>query len=173
MSKLRTGLAESLRHWTTRSAMDDDGVPLLLLNLLAIDSDEIIVGCLRMSFGCCCCMDAEGDVTINRGGELALKGISLLPPMSNCTLGGASTCTLGGASNCTLGGASICTLGEWAWSGNWFPGWSASASPLIASTFVLLPSFLPPLIAFDRSWIALITRSSVVNVGCVICLCLK
>jgi hypothetical protein len=29
------------------------------------------------------------------------------------------------------------------------------------------------LIAFERSWIALITRSSVVNVGCVMCLCLK
>ena len=28
--------------------MDDDGVPLLLLTLSAIDSDAIIVGCLRM-----------------------------------------------------------------------------------------------------------------------------
>jgi hypothetical protein len=31
-----------------------------------------------------------GDVTINRGGENASAGISLLPPKSNCTLlGGA------------------------------------------------------------------------------------
>jgi hypothetical protein len=86
--------------------MDDDGVPLLLLTLSAIDSDGMTVGCLRMDFG---------DVTINRGVESASEGISLLPPMSNCTLGGASTCTLGGVSICTLGDASICTLGEWAW----------------------------------------------------------
>jgi len=96
--------------------MDDNGVPLLLLTLSAIDSDEITVGCLRMDVGCCCRMDAVGDVTINPGGEPASKGISL-PPMSNCTLGVASNYTLGDASICTLGGASICTLGEWAWSG--------------------------------------------------------
>ncbi len=88
--------------------MDDDGVPLLLLTMLAIDSDGMTVGCLRMDFG---------DVTLNRGGESASEGISSLPPMSNCTLGGASTHTLGGVSICTLGDASICTLGEWAWSG--------------------------------------------------------
>ena len=88
--------------------MDDDGVPLLLLTLSAIDSVGMIVGCLRMDVG---------DVTINRGGETASAGISLLPPKSNCTLGGVSTCTLGGVSICTLGDASICILGEWAWSG--------------------------------------------------------
>ncbi len=71
--------------------MDDDVVPLLLLTLLAIDLDEITVGCLRMGFGCCCRLDTVGDVTINWGGEPASMGISLLPPMSNCTLGGAYT----------------------------------------------------------------------------------
>ena len=117
MSKLRTGLADSRRCLVTCSAMDDDGVPLLLLTLSSIDSDEITVSCLRMGVGCCCRMDEVGDVTINRGGEPASKGISSLPPMSNCTLGVASICTLGGVSICTLGGASIRTLGEWAWSG--------------------------------------------------------
>ena len=130
-----------------------------------IDFDEITFGCLRMGFGCCCGVDAVGDVTINWGGKPELKGSSLLPSMLNCTLGGAS--------NCTLGGASISTLGEWAWSDNRSPGQSTSVSPLIALICVLPPRFLPLLIAFDRSWIALITRSSVVNVGCVICLCLK
>ena len=43
----------------------------------------------------------------------------------------------------------------------------------MASSCVLLPRLLLPLIAFDKSWIALIIRSSVVNVGCVMCLCLK
>ena len=165
VSKSRTGLADSCRPWATRSAMDDNGGPLLRLTLSAIDLDEITVGWFRMVFGCCCHVDTVEDSTINWGGDSASKGISSLPPMLNCTLGGAS--------NCTLGGASICYLGEWAWSGNWFPGRSASVSPLIASICVLPPRFLPPLIAFDRSWIALITRSSVVNVGCVICLCLK
>ena len=37
--------------------MDDDGVPLLLLTLSAIDSVGMTVGCLRMDVG---------DVTINR-----------------------------------------------------------------------------------------------------------
>ena len=109
MSKSRTGLADSCCHWATRSAMDGDGVPRLLLTLSAIDSDGMIVGCLRM--GCV-------DVTINWGGAgLGSGGISLFPPMSNCTRGGASTCTLGGAAICTLGDASTCTLREWAWSG--------------------------------------------------------
>ena len=108
MSKSRTGLADSRRRWSTRSAMDDDGVPLLLLTLSAIDSVGMTVGCLRMDVG---------DVTINRGGKTASVGISSLPPKSNCTLGGESTCTLGGVSICTLGDASICILGEWAWSG--------------------------------------------------------
>ena len=97
--------------------MDDDGVPLLLLTLSAIDSVGMTVGCLRMDFGLCCHMDEVGDVTINRRGEPASKGNSSLPPMSNYTLGVASTCSLGGASICTLGGASLRTLGEWAWSG--------------------------------------------------------
>jgi hypothetical protein len=84
--------------------MDDNGVPLLRLTLSAIDLVEITVGCFRMGFGCCCHVDAVEDLTINWGGDAASKGISLLPPMLNCTLGGAL--------NCTLGGASICTLGE-------------------------------------------------------------
>ena len=88
---------DSCRHWATCSAMDDDGVPLLRLTLSAIDSDEITVGCFRMGFGCCCHVDAVEDVTINRGGNPASKGISSLPLMLNCTLGGASNCTLGGA----------------------------------------------------------------------------
>ena len=100
MSKSRTGLADSFRCWSTRSAMDDDGVSLLLLTLSAIDSVGMIVGCLRMDVG---------DVTISRGGETASAGISSLPP--NCTLGGVSICTLGGVSICTLGDASNCTLG--------------------------------------------------------------
>jgi len=108
VSKSRTGLADSHCRLATCSAMDDDGVPLLLLTLSAIDSDEITVGCLRMGVGCCCRMDTVGDVTINWGGKPASKGISSLLPMSNCTLGVASICT-------------------------------------------------PPLIAFERSWIALIT----------------
>ena len=112
MSKSRTGLAESRRRWSTRSAMDDDGVPLLLLTLSAIDSVGMTVGCLRMDLGFCCRMDEVGDVTINLRGESASRGNSSLPPMSNCTLGVASICTLGGASICTLGGASIRTLGE-------------------------------------------------------------
>ncbi len=82
--------------------MDGDGVPCLLMTLLAIDSDAITVGCLRMDVGCCCCMDAVGDVTITRGGEPASKGISLLLLMSNCTLGVASTSTLGGAQSAPL-----------------------------------------------------------------------
>ncbi len=100
MSKSRTGLADSHRRWSTRSAMDDDGVPLLLLTLSAIDSVGMTVGCLRMDVG---------DVTINRGGQTVSAGISSLPPKSNCTLGGVSICT--------LGVASICILGGWAWSG--------------------------------------------------------
>ena len=84
--------------------MDDDCVPLLCLTLSAIDLDEITIGCFRMGFGCCCCVDAVEDLTINWGGNPASKGISSLPLMLNCTLGGAS--------NCILGGASICTLGE-------------------------------------------------------------
>jgi hypothetical protein len=89
VSKLRTGSADSRRRWATRSAMDDDGDPLLHLTLSAIDSDEITVGCFRLGFGCCCCVDAVEDVTINRGGDPASKGISSLPPMLNCTIGGA------------------------------------------------------------------------------------
>ena len=109
VSQSRTGLADSRRRWSTRSAMEDDGVPLLLLTLSAIDSEGMIVGCLRM--GC-------GDVTINLGGAgLASGGISSLRPISNCTRGGVSTCNLGGAAICTLGDVSTCTLGEWAWSG--------------------------------------------------------
>ncbi len=88
VSKSKTGLADSHRHWATRSAMDDDGVFLLHLTLLAIDSDEISVGCFRMNFGCCCHVDAVEDVTINWGGGPASKGIASLPPMLNCTLGG-------------------------------------------------------------------------------------
>ena len=97
VSKSRTELADSHRCWATRSAMDDDSVPLLCLILLAIDLDEITVGCIRMGFGCCCHVDAVEDVTIKWGGDPASKGISSLPPMLNCTLGGASNCTLGGA----------------------------------------------------------------------------
>ena len=95
--KLRTGLVDSCRRWATRSAMDDDGVPLLHLTLSAIDLDEITVGCFRMGFDCCCCVDAVEGVTINWGGDPTSKGISSLPPMLNYTLGGASNCTLGGA----------------------------------------------------------------------------
>ena len=115
MSKLRTGLADPLRCWATRSAMDDDGVPLLLLTLSAIDSDEITVGWSRMGFGCCCRVDAVEDVTINWGGKPASKGISSLPSMLNCTLGGATICTLGNVSVCTLGGALLpaCPSGSW------------------------------------------------------------
>ncbi len=51
MSKSRTGLADSRRRWSTRSAMDADGVPLLLLTLSAIDSVGMTVGCLRMDVG--------------------------------------------------------------------------------------------------------------------------
>jgi hypothetical protein len=139
--------------------MDDDGVPLLFLTLSAIDSDEAIVGCfsIGMGCGCCCRVDAGDDSTINWGGDPASNGSLSLPPMLNCTLGGAS----------------INTLEEWAWSGNLFPGRSALVSRVIASICVLPPRFLLPLMAFDRSWIALIIRSSVVNVGCVMCLCLK
>ena len=88
---------DSCRRWATRSAMDDDGVPLLHLTLSAIDLDEITVGCFRMGFDCCCCVDAVEGVTINWGGDPTSKGISSLPPMLNYTLGGASNCTLGGA----------------------------------------------------------------------------
>ena len=55
--------------------MDDDGVPLLLLTLSAIDSVGMTVGCLRMDFGFCCRMDEVGDVTINLRDEPASKGI--------------------------------------------------------------------------------------------------
>ena len=58
-------------------------------------------------------------------------------------------------------------------SGSWFLGWSAVVSCVMASSCVLLPSLMFPLTAFVKSWIALIIRSSVVNVGCVMCLCLK
>ena len=81
MLKLRTGLADSHRHWATRSAMDDDGVPLLHLTLLAIDSDEKTVGCFRMGIGCCCRVAAVEEVTIDWGGGPASKGISSLPLM--------------------------------------------------------------------------------------------
>ena len=97
VSKLRTGLVDSCRRWVTRSAMDDDGVHLLHLTLLAIDSDEKTVGCFRMGIGCCCRVAAVEEVTIDWGGGPASKGISSLPPMLNCTLVGASNCTLGGA----------------------------------------------------------------------------
>ena len=95
--KSRTGLADSCRCWATCSAMDDDGVPLLHLTLLAIDSDEITVGSFMMGFSCCCRVDEVEDVAIHWGGDPASKGISSLPLMLNCTLGGASNYTLGGA----------------------------------------------------------------------------
>ena len=78
VSKSRTGVADSCRCWATRSAMDDDGVPLLRLTLAANDLDEITVGYFRMSFGCCCRVDAVEDLTINWGGEATSKGISSL-----------------------------------------------------------------------------------------------
>ena len=46
-------------------------------------------------------------------------------------------------------------------------------SYVMASSCVLLPILLLPLIAFDKSWISSTIRSSVVSVGCVMCLCLK
>ena len=84
--------------------------------------------------------------------------------------------TLGGATICTFGGALICTLGTWLLvcpSGSLFAGCSAVVSHVMASSCVSLPSLLFPLTAFVKSWIALIIRSLVVNVGCVMCLCLK
>ncbi len=47
------------------------------------------------------------------------------------------------------------------------------ASFVIALLFVLFLGFLLPFIAFVKLWIAFITRSSVVVVGCVMYLCLK
>jgi hypothetical protein len=56
--------------------MDGDGVPLLRLTLLAIDLDEITVGCFRMGCGCCCHVEAVEDLKLNWGGDPASKGIS-------------------------------------------------------------------------------------------------
>ena len=111
MSKSRTGLADSPRRWTTRSAMDDAGVPCLHLTLLAIDLDERIMVFFRIGVGSCFRGDTVDDSTIKRDGNVVSNGISSLPPALNCTFEGASDCTLGGAAICTLGGASVCTLG--------------------------------------------------------------
>ena len=91
--------------------MDDVGVPRLRLTLSAIDSSEGTVDFFRIGVGSFFRGDTVDDLTIKRDGNAALNGISLLPPMLNCTLEGASDCTLGGAAICTLGGASVCTLG--------------------------------------------------------------
>jgi len=160
-------MADSLRCWITRSAMDDTCVfRSLFLTLSAIDSDSgvCLVGDLTISFG---------GSTINCGASLESNWMSLFALMLNCTLGGATICTLGDASVCTLGGALLLAFP----SGSWFLGWSAVVSCLMASICELLPGLLPgllfPLITFVKSWIAFIIRSSVVSVGCVICLCLK
>ena len=66
VSKSRTGLADSCRPWATRSAMDDNGGPLLRLTLSAIDLDEITVGWFRMVFGCCCHVDTKTKISISK-----------------------------------------------------------------------------------------------------------
>ena len=138
----RTGLADSLRLWATRSAMDDNSVLLWSLTLLAIDSGAIIVDCFRIGLGCGCCfrLDAVADSTTNWGAVSASNLSSWLASVLNCTLGGALICTLEGVSICTLGEQLVACP-----SGSLFPGWSAVVSCVImASICVLSPRLLPP-----------------------------
>lgn len=131
----RTGLADSLLHQATWSAIDSAGdftmACLRLFTQSSIDSNATILE-LRIDLGAVCF--GFGDATISRGCSPLLNGCSSLAARSNTTLRGGTVCTtLGGwmVSGTCSGWTHLCfTLGLHSAAcsiGYSFPGLSAAA----------------------------------------------